>query len=384
MKQKTVVIILLFLCILITSCQEALNPDPTTPHPSRSTAKRTPIPTLPTTPIPSPTSTPEPLPELSFLTQPEGTIRLMSFNVNWDSIFPDDDPLNDPFREYDRSDAYTRVLQAIKPQVLCLQEINPIRNPQKVADLLDEIIPLEDWRRWQTHKGGDNIIAAAFDLHLTGTAIVINNPITGRGHATALVDLPDDAYPLDLYLVCAHFKSQGGQSNIDARQIHADAITAWIRDIQTPGGEIDLPFGTPFSIIGDLNVYDTDPAHHLVTLLTGDILDEDKHGPDITPDWDNTPLGDALPHHNGDGTDTYTWRDDTQEFNPGVLDRVLYTDSVIVLENGFVLNTMTLSADFLAAAGLLAEDIMLDTAVGDYDHLPLVVDISFTILTSRP
>jgi hypothetical protein len=301
----------------------------------------------------------------------------MSFNINWDSIFPDDDPLNDHIRAYDRSDAYTRVLRAIKPQILCLQEINPLRSSKQVADLLDRVLPLEDGHRWQAHSGGDNVIASAYDLNLTGVSIVVGNPITGRGHVTALVDLPDELYDQDLYLVCAHFRSQGGQENIDARQAHADSIIAWIRDLKTPGGEVDLSFGTPFSVIGDLNVYDTDPAHHLVTLLTGDIVNEEKYGFDLSPDWDGTSLEDALPLHNGIGPEVYTWRDDTQKYNPGILDRILFTDSVIVLENGYVLNTLTLSPEALTAVGLLADDVLLDAVVGDYDHLPLVVDISF-------
>lgn len=345
----------------------------------------------PATPVTTPTvldppysSAPITHPELTFLAQPKGTLRLMSFNVGWDSIFPDGDPLNDPFRVADRSEAYARILTAIRPQVICFQEINPRRDPGQVADMLDRVLPLLEGWKWQVHRGGDNLIAAAFNLDLTDSAIVKGNPITGRGHATALVDLPDGEYSQDLYLVCPHFKSQGGDSNINARQAHADALVSWIRDMQTPGGEIDLPFGTPFSILGDLNVYDTDPAYHLVTLLEGDIINETEFGPDIAPDWDGTSLADALPKHNGDGPEISTWRDDTQEFNPGVLDHILYSDSVIQVENSFVLNTMTLSPSALAAAGLQAEDVMLETEAGNYDHLPLVVDISFNLLTENP
>ena len=358
---------LLLLSLLLTACLAPSAPLPT----------QTLVPTSPGIPTSSP------LPELSFLAQPSGTVRLMSFNVGWDSIFPDGDPLNDPFRAGDRSDAYARILAAVQPQVICFQEINPRREPQQVADILERVIPPGVGKKWQVHSAGDNVIAAVYNLELTGSAIVQGNPLTGRGHAMALVDLPDGTYTQDLYLVCSHFKSQGGTSNIKARQDHADAIIAWIRDMQTPGDEIDLPHGTPFSILGDLNVYDTDPAHHLVTLLQGDIVNEAKYGPDLAPDWDGTSLKDALPRHNGDGIETFTWFDETQEFNPGVLDHILYSDSVIRVENSFVLNTMTLSPEALAAAGLQAEDVMLEAAVGNYDHLPLVVDISFQPLPSN-
>lgn len=168
-----------------------------------------------------------------------------------------------------------------------------------------------------------------------------------------------------------------------ARQVHADEIVRWIRDIRTPGGEIDLPPNTPIVVLGDFNVYDTDPAYHLTTLLTGDIVNEDDYGPDIAPDWDGTSLADALPRHNARGDDVYTWRDDTQEFNPGALDRILYTDSAIAVSHAFVLNTTDMTEAELAGSGLKAGDVMLDAGTGRYDHLPLVVDMELRDSKSR-
>ena len=311
-------------------------------------------------------------------------IRLMSFNVGWDSIFADDDPLNDRWRQDSSSPKFERIVRAIDPDVICLQEISPLRDPQQVGDILDGLLPLENDQKWQTQLGMDNVIVSRFNLEEEAARRVQSGSITNFGHAMALVDLPDEVYKEDLYLICTHFKSQGGQANIQARQAHADAIIADIGDAKTPGGEIDLPFGTPIVVLGDLNVYDTDPAHHLVTLLNGDIENEDKYGPDIKPDWDESDLADVLPHHNGTGEDTYTWRDDTQEFNPGELDRILYTDSVIQVENSFVLDTEIMTGEELAAVGLQAGDVLMDPKTGRYDHLPLAVDISFRDLPLQP
>jgi endonuclease/exonuclease/phosphatase family metal-dependent hydrolase len=235
-------------------------------------------------------------------------IRLMSFNVGWDSIFPDDDPLNDPWRSDSTGEAFIRILQAVQPDVLCLQEINPARDPMQVSRILDAALPLDGGRAWQAHSGVDNVIAARFSLSMQDAA--------------------------------------------------------------------DLPAATPFILLGDFNVYDTDPAHHLTTLLEGDIVNEARYGADFAPDWDGTPLADALPSHNAAGEVFYTWRDDTQEFNPGVLDRILYADSVLAVEHAFVLNTMMMAPDELEAASLQAADVALDPAAGRYDHLPLVVDLS--------
>ncbi len=301
----------------------------------------------------------------------------MSFNVGWDSIFPDGDPLNDEWRSDSKPAEFGRIVKAVAPDVVCLQEISPRRDPQQVGEILNASLPLGDGKTWHAHSGRDNVIAARFDLLMPAEGAAGRALSSGRGHAMALVDLPDADYPVDLYLVCAHFKSKGGQANIEARQRQADVIIEWIGDIKTAGGEIDLPAGTPIIVLGDLNVYDTDPAYHLTTLITGDVVNEEEYGPDLAPDWDDTDLADAMPRHNAAGEEYYTWRDDTQAFNPGLLDRILFTDGVISLNHAFVLNTTIMTEEELAAAGLEAGDVMLDPQTGRYDHLPLVVDIAF-------
>jgi endonuclease/exonuclease/phosphatase family metal-dependent hydrolase len=320
----------------------------------------------------------EGVPGIRFLRKPSPRhIRVMSYNVNWDSIFPEDGLYTDEWRSADRSTEFERILRAIAPDLICLQEINPARDPQQVADILDAVLPLKNGERWRAHSGQDNVIVTRFGLEMRDDKIVHQGSTIDLGHAMALVNLPDEDYDRDIYVICAHFKSQGGQADIEARQRHADVIIEWMRDIQTAGGEISLPAFTPIILLGDFNVYNTDPAHHLTTLITGDIVNEERYGLDIKPDWDSTDLGEALPRHNGVEEDIYTWRDDTQQFDPGVLDRILYTDSVISVENSFVLNTMTMTKEELDAAGLAAGDVTLDPQVGEYDHLPLAVDILF-------
>jgi endonuclease/exonuclease/phosphatase family metal-dependent hydrolase len=314
----------------------------------------------------------------TFMQEPASPhIRVMSYNVGWDSIFQKTGLLNGLWSGDSRAAAFVRIIRAIDPDVICLQEIDPARDPQQVADILNAAVPLADGKTWQVYSGQDDVIAARFELVMRAQQLAHHGTTLNFGHAMALVDLPDLDYPADLYLVCAHFQALAGQENVEARQKHADMIVGWIRDIRTPGGEIDLPTNTPLVVLGDLNVYDTDPAHHLTTLLTGDIVDERGFGPDIAPDWDGTALADALPHHNGDGQDVYTWRDDTTDFNPGVLDRILYTDSVVTASNGFVLNTTIMTEAELGEAGLRPGDVMLKPDEGLYDHLPLVVDIEF-------
>ena len=305
-------------------------------------------------------------------------VRVMCYNVNWDSIFEDGDPDNHEWREYDMSDQFVRIVRAVDPDIVCVQEINPARSPNDVRAILDAAVPLGGGEQWRVHRGSDNVIASRWDLSMQRVDTI---PTTNRGQAMALVGLSSGSYMRDLYLMNAHFKAGGNGSDIDRRQQHADAIVRWIGDIKSPGGYISLPADTVVMTLGDLNVYDTDPHYHVTTLVTGDIVDEGTYGPDVSPDWDGTDAGDALPWQNGSPPEFYTWRDDGGWFNPGALDRIIYTDSAVEISNSFVLNTATMSAGDLAAAGLEAADVALDLPSGLFDHLPLVVDL---VLPVRP
>jgi endonuclease/exonuclease/phosphatase family metal-dependent hydrolase len=84
-------------------------------------------------------------------------IRLMNYNVNWDSIFPDDDPMNHEWRSVDKVDAFRRLIKAINPDIVCLQEINPDRDPKDVSSIFDEMLPLENGSEWQAVIANDNL-----------------------------------------------------------------------------------------------------------------------------------------------------------------------------------------------------------------------------------
>ena len=56
--------------------------------------------------------------------QSPNDLRILCYNINWDSIFEDGDPDNHEWREFDMSDQFVRVIQAVNPDITCLQEIN--------------------------------------------------------------------------------------------------------------------------------------------------------------------------------------------------------------------------------------------------------------------
>lgn len=367
------------LCLGITLLAACITPSPpAAPSPPAPSS----VPTQARTPAneaTSPATTPaQPTATLNaddaFLSKDPESIRVMSYNVNWDSIFPDDDPQNHDFRAFNRVDSFRRILRAIKPDVVCLQEINDRRKPSELAAYIAQTAGDPDGT-WQAVHQRDDVIASRFDLLAKGYELHTGSVLASLGQAAALVDLPDPSFATtDLYMICSHFKSGGGLADISLRQRQADVIMAQVRDFETPGGNLDLPAETPFVILGDFNAYDTDPALHVRTLTTGDIGNESSYGVDLRPDWDGTSLEDAMPSHNGQGVEFYTWRDDADPFDPWPLDRVFYSDSVLQIQNAFVLDTTTLGDDVLSAHGLLRDDVVLDSQSGNYDHLPIVVD----------
>lgn len=294
-----------------------------------------------------------PYPPISLEKDHPADVRLMTHNMLWDGLFQ-------------RPDPFDRILGALEPDVICFQEVD--HSWQDVRDRLDEILPLGESMHWQVYKASDDVVASRWQSSLWAGDTV---PSTGRGQAMALVDLPDADYEVDLYVISAHYKCCGsmGGSEDQQRQQHSDANANWFRNLREAGGYVNLPADTPFLICGDLNL--VGGPQPLDTLLDGNIVDEATFGPDCPPDWDGSNLADPIPLHNA-GPAAYTWREDNSSFAPGRLDFVIYTDSVMSVGKSFVLNTLDMSAEDLAAYGLLAGD----TASAS-DHLPVVVDFRF-------
>jgi len=277
-------------------------------------------------------------------------LRVVSYNVLWNRIFPDQGVT---------AERFDRVVNALQPDILNLQEVT--RSPQEVATLMNTIAPLPNDASWFTYQFSDNVIVSKFSFWHTDRA--------GAGGAAALIDLPDDEYPTDIFVINDHWPCC---SNEGGRQNESDLMVTVLEDARTPGGTFDLPQNTPMLMLGDLNIVGS--GQPLQTILTGDIQDEDRYGLDSPPDWDGTSLADANPPHNGRGPEDWTWRDDALIFDPGILDFILYTDSVLATANEFVLNTTTMTTEELTATGLQTYDVVIDEKTGSFDHIPVVVD----------
>jgi endonuclease/exonuclease/phosphatase family metal-dependent hydrolase len=293
-------------------------------------------------------------------------LRMVSYNVLWDSIFPD--------RDATKAAKFSRVVNALNPDILNLQEIgDPFtqgwtpKTGVDVRNLLNNIVPLSGGASWNVYMGGDAVIASKYPLSLTRNN---TSPTGDKPQAMALVDLPNDQFPTDFYIINSHFKCCNTEGNEDERrQRQSDSIVNWFRDAKTPGGFINLPPGTPFALVGDLNTVGS--ASVLNTVVTGNIVNEGIYGSDSPPDWDGTSLTDAHPLHNNTGTDFYTYRSGNTK---NLLDYVIYSDSALDVGRKFVLNTYDMTSTQRTAAGLQRFDTAQGSSSTWFDHLPVVVD----------
>jgi len=299
-------------------------------------------------------------------------IRVLNWNVKQNSIFAPDGL---------RQQSFLRIVAALSPDILCLQEIDRLDAELRLVEIMSEAVP---GHAWAAHSVADNVVVSRFEMLRLGGSEIVPYPLPHLGlddfhygQAAVLVDVPDLISERDIYLICVHNRSRNGPENRAMRQWQSDAIVSSLRRLQGSASDGGLPPGTPIVILGDLNVLTNeaaDPLQHLATLITGNIVDEASFGSDHRPDWDGSDLVDLKPRHNGRGSKSYTWRVDQLPFAPGALDRILYTDSVIRVTHSFVLNTTAMNRDELDRAGLQEDDVLYGGVPGNFDHLPMVVD----------
>jgi endonuclease/exonuclease/phosphatase family metal-dependent hydrolase len=294
-------------------------------------------------------------------------LRVATYNVYENSIF---NTFVQP-TVGSRNERFKRMAAMIDPDVWCFQEMYG-RSPSSVKALLDAAQPLGNGNGWyvsQPRATDEHVIASKYPISL---AAFDTAPVGYRPVAMGLIDLPNAIFPHDLYLMNAHYRCCGDELNDPERQKQSDAFVNWMRDARNAGGNLTLTQNTAMMVLGDVNL--VGGPQPLTTLLNGDIQDELTYGTDSAPDWDGSWNAVVNALHNMTGPEDYTWRDDLQIFDPGRLDYMTYTDSVMTLRKSFVLNTMSMTPGDLAATGLQQYDSIYN--VQTYDHLPIFADFT--------
>ena len=275
-------------------------------------------------------------------------IRIATWNVQSDGLFDGGSA----------EQAQNRMLDAMDPDVLVINEVWS-HNASEVRNKIEQHLPSgpgEDW--YAVMRDAGNVIVSRYPILQSWEV----NP--GYRVTAALLDL-GAVSDKDLLLIGNHWRCCTADQD---RQNEADSVIGFLRDAKTAGGIITMPEGTPFVLCGDLNLVGW--RQQLDTVIAGDIQDEGTYGADAAPDWDGSDFTHPLSRH-PDARASYTWRNDYSTYYPGVLDYIMYTDSVLDIHNHFVLETRTMTPANLAAHGLQQYD-----TTDASDHAPRVADFT--------
>jgi len=294
-------------------------------------------------------------------------IRLVAYNHNRNFI-----------EDSSRDAAFNRILTALNPDIISFEEFSSSTSQSDVANRLNSILPTPGgWRIHFGLLGGiRTVIASRFPLTMTRTDTIPSS--STRGVTLALADLPDADYDVDVYLLGVHLKCCGsaGGSEDASRQDSADAIANWLGDargVSRPSGDrITLPANTPMIAMGDFNLVGGPQPEN--TLITGNIQDQGRYGPDVKGDWDVSDMTNLNPTDPFTGDD-FTWQGNGR-FPPSALDRFIFTDSAVTVAACFVLNTDTMTPPALSNSGLHAGDTLPSNTS---DHLPIVMDLRLAV-----
>ncbi|MEM6457401.1 MAG: endonuclease/exonuclease/phosphatase family protein [Acidobacteriota bacterium] len=279
--------------------------------------------------------------------------RLVSYNVNG------------RLQQAERRAAFGRVLRALQPDVLMIQELRRFDAAEAVGYLrglgvLDHVRPsARDQRVWHYARSGEE-----------GNLVVSTTPIRWSlalgGSAAFLLDgRAADEPPLLLIVLSAPCCDRDAE-----RQVEYDRIAAFLRDVRGDGARDDdgavrrVDAGTPVMVMGDANL--VGDRRQRATLLDGAIADAARFGPSAGPDA-GASLIDAVPRHTHRPLAS-TWHG--SDFSPGRLDYIAYGASRLALDGAYVLDTAHLPDDVRDAHALEPGD----TAIAS-DHLPLVADV---------
>ena len=252
--------------------------------------------------------------------------------------------------------AMGRMVSALQPDVIGFSEVDDV-SASYVRNLLESWLPGTSW----------NVVKDDYDLMVASTW-PLGESFPDIYRSFPVIIETQEVFGVPTLFTSSHLKCCGGMTNEQKRQSEADEYMAFQRDAMTAGGVVDVPEGTPILFGGDLNMVGLEAP--IYTLETGDIFDENEHGPDFAPDWDGTGLM-QVAGVQADRPMDYTWRNDNGYYMPGKLDYALVSDGVVDVTRAFGLQTSDMTSARLQGYGLNANDTWAAS-----DHLPVVVDVA--------
>ena len=253
-------------------------------------------------------------------------------------------------RLFDNPAPFQRVLAAVDPDVILLQELTDDTTPPQLVRLLEQ----NRDHLWSVvvGAGGGNLRCAVASRHplrpIPSLAVVAYPDLAGSSIRVAAAEIEIAGRRLAALSVHLRCCGRAGSFEDRTRTVEADAIRRAVRGVIVQGRIDGVIVG------GDLNL--------VGSRWPLDVLAE---GADV--DGSALAVADALQI---DGDSNATWADPRQPFVPGRLDFLLFADSALKQQGAFVLDAGDLSQRWLQTHRIRPRD----TAVAS-DHLPLVVDL---------
>jgi endonuclease/exonuclease/phosphatase family metal-dependent hydrolase len=266
-------------------------------------------------------------PRCSFALENTGTFRVVSWNVQLGNLL-------------DNTQCSTRILKALKPDVLLLQELDSNDTPESVGRFLQDTfgntwhVLMSEPTGTKRHHALRSAIASTFPLE--------EIEMKKKGTLKA-VRANADINGTKVQFISLHLRCCGGPTGEQEEQRQREAKIIR-RAAKSPTSRASI-------IGGDWNLVGTMKPLKLVTAN------------------DFTIVHAAQP----DGALFATWSNTNSPFTPGRLDWIVFNGKKLQTSNSFVLDSSDFDAETLEKYGLLRDD-----TANLSDHLPLVADFLIT------
>lgn len=256
-----------------------------------------------------------------------GDFRVVSWNVQFGNLLDD-------------KERSARILKALRPDVLLIQELDGEDTSRLLEQFLEGILGGR-WNARVNEPSGTKrhhrlVSAIATSTPTLNPFSVCSPPLKALGSTTYFKEKP-------VNFISLHLRCCGGPTSEAElqRQEEATEIHHTISNMQSPR----------WVIAGDWNLVGTRKP---LAIVQSDTLA-------------------SVEAFQPDGLLNATWSDTTSSFTPGRLDWMLYSPAFLEVTKSFVLDSSDLDSNTLLANDLRSEDTRELS-----DHLPLVAD--FTIL----
>jgi endonuclease/exonuclease/phosphatase family metal-dependent hydrolase len=255
-------------------------------------------------------------------------------------------------------EAVIRVLAAMEPDIVLIQEIEDGQTEQDLAEVLQAAMPGAQWTTALSPRSGT--IKSGIATRLPAQPVPSFKKLKRRGesHGHVRAAALDITIPNlgNVLAVSAHLKCCGiAGGPEDLKRIgEVMAIRRAVVAAETEVNYRGLVIGGDLNLVGGLL-----PLQLLVAQGEGLIERRDT-------------LGDLLivEAMQPDGSGVQTWQEDGQSYTPGQLDFIVVTGSSLQPTNALVLDTQDIPERALRQMNLERDDTALAS-----DHLPVFVDL---------